>query len=869
MAADYGDKIGTYRNVDAYSNGADAGTDNGNWQSVEYIKRFYRNAINIKTSSWPDNTSLYYENASDIGLVSYPNGGPMKPHSGDILIFGGERGHAAIVMEVGDNWVKIIEQNWDKDTAYANLTITENYIPQRENYPVQGWLRKSGFSGGPDDFGYKFEDSNVKGGLAYNWIDITSTGTKTLSDSDDYHADNIPLGFSFNFYGTDYNNVSITNNGIALANGSTDQWTNQPIGSSDPHNFIAPFWDDLVTLGDADAIYYQTIDEAPNRKLVIEWHENHHYRYDSPSGITFEAILFEGSNDILFQYKDVDFGTDNQINNGGEATVGIEGPNGKGLQYSFNEPILESEMAILFKFPDVNLCLSGKAPSTIERGNSMTYTLYYNNSGDTAAQNVVLEGILSNDVVFESASDDGIYDSATGTVRWDIGSLAPGADGSRTLTASVPEDLLVGTVLRNIANISTSNFETRYDDNEINVKTKVTGNFPPGVGVKPNPINWKTPTTFSYQSCDSATGVDIRIHTTDGNPDIVDSMAGGPPEWTYTTTLYPRHGSVIITYTIYGCETDPITFGLYIDPAGYIYDLETGERIVGASVWLQRPDGAEGWENVPTGEPIAVAQPDVNPQATDEDGMYMWDVLGGTYRVHVEAPGYEPADRVVVSVPPPVFDLNVGMVRIDALPAADAGGPYEGNTVAPLILDGSGSYDPDEARGDFIVSYEWDLDGDSIYGDATGEVINHTFSMPYSGEVGLRVTNNNGQSGTDRTTISIACMDLDANFDADENSDADADSGVYVVHRKTKDAEPCPANTTSGPTSNPGVIIADSVETVEPVETVELKANDTQLMKANGEWQSDTAVSSSFGGYFRDRFQIIYDLILYYIGEYL
>jgi hypothetical protein len=59
------------------------------------------------------------------------------------------------------------------------------------------------------------------------------------------------------------------------------------------------------------------------------------------------------------------------------------------------------------------------------------------------------------------------------------------------------------------------------------------------------------------------------------------------------------------------------------------------------------------------------------------------------------------------------------------------------------------------------------------------------------------------------------------------------------------------------------------VETVEPVETVELKANDTQLMKTNDEWQSDTAVSSSFGGYFRDRFQIIYDLILYYIGEYL
>ena len=52
------------------------------------------------------------------------------------------------------------------------------------------------------------------------------------------------------------------------------------------------------------------------------------------------------------------------------------------------------------------------------------------------------------------------------------------------------------------------------------------------------------------------------------------------------------------------CNPDPVTvkFSFYIDPAGYIYDVATGERIAGANVWLQRPDGHGGWGNVPTGQ---------------------------------------------------------------------------------------------------------------------------------------------------------------------------------------------------------------------------------------------------------------------------
>ncbi len=52
------------------------------------------------------------------------------------------------------------------------------------------------------------------------------------------------------------------------------------------------------------------------------------------------------------------------------------------------------------------------------------------------------------------------------------------------------------------------------------------------------------------------------------------------------------------------------------------------------------------------------------PVITGADGQYQWDVLNGSYRVHVEASGDYPADSIIVSVPPPVTYLHVGLTRM-------------------------------------------------------------------------------------------------------------------------------------------------------------------------------------------------------------
>jgi len=549
----------------------------------------------------------------------------------------------------------------------------------------------NGRSGGPDAFGYVFTDSFAPGGPTYNWIEISETGTEILPDSDDEWVANISIGFFFNYYGTDYSQVAIGNNGLLFSGVGTWQYINDPITESPSiHGFIAPYWDDIVTWGSAGAIYYQTIGDAPNRKFVVEWCNNQHYHH-SDRGITFEVILFEGTNDILFQYKDVTFGTvygavggDNPpYDFGGSATVGIEDPTGTiGLQYSFNEPVIMPGLAILFKFPafaGTNMHISMNAPASMDRGGTMTYTIFYNNFGNQEASHVMLQATLSSYVNFISASDGGEYDPVTRTVTWNIGTVPafPSGRGSRTITVTIPSDVPIGTIIQTTASVSTSTLETRYDDNTASAQTIVTGtSLPPNVNVGPivgtvggvPSVYWRTPITFTYYE-PTAVGVDIIIHLDDGGPDITGSMTGGPPTWTFTVTFYPRTGHATVTYIVhYPTGDSQINFNIYVDPAGYVYDVTTGQRIAGATVWLQRPDGQGGWENVPTGQIPPIMQPDINPQITGPDGQFQWDVLEGTYRVHVEAPGYYPADSVVVVVPPPVTDLHIGLTPIPPPP---------------------------------------------------------------------------------------------------------------------------------------------------------------------------------------------------------
>lgn len=624
-------------------------------------------------------------------------------------------------------------------------------------------MAATGHSGGPDYYDYTFNDSNIVNGPNYKWDNISSLGTQILPNSNGY-SNNIPIGFDFNFYGSNHSSVSIGYDGIIYFNTSNNMnlWPNQLIGSSSIHNFISPCWGYLGTISDGtDAVYYQTKGTAPNRKFIVQWDnvypldlsslKNSSIPYDK-KGITFEAILFEGTNDILFQYKNVTFSPDDPMNNvgaldnGGETTVGIEGPTGQGLQYSFNEKVLSPNEAILFKYPQytgTNLHLSELAPVSKENGSSMTYTFCYHNSGYAPFQNVTIVDHLSDNVSFNSLSNDGNYDPTNKTVTWVIGTVDPEECGCRTLNVSILPEIPEGTVILNDA-VITSNL----DYEEAHVQTVVIPSIlPQYVGVEPTIdepgitlVSNTDPITFSYQGCDSATGVDINI-TFENGDNISSPMnnTGQTNKWNYTTVL-PYPGNTTVTYKVYGCTQSTVSFNIYVDPSGCIYDNITGKPIANASVWLERwetfSDISGEWKIVPTGEIPPIAQPDKNPYITAEDGIYQWDVIPGLYRVHVEAYGYEPKNSDDVTIPPAVYNLNIGLVPKIAPPVASFICNITSG-VKPLTVSFR-----DTSTGK-PTSWKWNF-GDGT--NSTEENPIHTYNKARQYNVTLIVNNSEGRS---------------------------------------------------------------------------------------------------------------------------
>jgi predicted GH43/DUF377 family glycosyl hydrolase len=112
--------------------------------------------------------------------------------------------------------------------------------------------------------------------------------------------------------------------------------------------------------------------------------------------------------------------------------------------------------------------------------------------------------------------------------------------------------------------------------------------------------------------------------------------------------------------------------------------------------------------------------------------------------------------------------VTVTINDVNDPPVAVAGGPYtninEGDSVT---LDASASSDPD----DNIVLYEWDLDNDGEYDDATGVTTDVVFDDNGTFTVGLRVTDEFGESDTDTAQVTVVNVAPTVHAGADQTVD--------------------------------------------------------------------------------------------------
>lgn len=178
--------------------------------------------------------------------------------------------------------------------------------------------------------------------IAGNFVDISATGNKVApTPGDEGVITGIPFGFDFEFFGTAFNNISITANGYLTFFSSLVSAGNKPFPSPQaPNGLIAPFWDDLNPEQNPDsAVYYEIQGAAPDRRFIVQW-DSIPLNADPASRLTFEAILFEGSGEIQFHYLSMINGngsTGSGLVSGRSATIGIESPDGsRAKEIAFN-----------------------------------------------------------------------------------------------------------------------------------------------------------------------------------------------------------------------------------------------------------------------------------------------------------------------------------------------------------------------------------------------------------------------------------------------------------------------------------------------------------------------------------------------------
>jgi len=170
-------------------------------------------------------------------------------------------------------------------------------------------------------------------------------------------SDGLPIGFTFTYFGQTRTGFYVSENGLLFFGAcSTDGHnTTLPYGVA-PNNFVAPFWDDLAFAGASSQVLYTTIGVAPRRKLIVQW-TNMSFKSGAPMG-TFQVILYEGSNAIRTQYRQLL----SSLALGQLATVGIENEDGtRGVQYAYNAPALRQGQAIRYAPNSDSYDLNGAA----------------------------------------------------------------------------------------------------------------------------------------------------------------------------------------------------------------------------------------------------------------------------------------------------------------------------------------------------------------------------------------------------------------------------------------------------------------------------------------------------------------------------
>jgi hypothetical protein len=132
----------------------------------------------------------------------------------------------------------------------------------------------------------------------------TTLATGTGASMDDAIYTNVPIGFTFNFNGTDYTTVGVSTNGF-LWFGSTNPATNlyTPISSATAMaGVVSAFGANLVGRASTATLKYNTTGTCPSRIFMVQWFN---IKVSGKSSqMDLQLTLTEGSNQVELHFYD-------------------------------------------------------------------------------------------------------------------------------------------------------------------------------------------------------------------------------------------------------------------------------------------------------------------------------------------------------------------------------------------------------------------------------------------------------------------------------------------------------------------------------------------------------------------------------------
>ena len=161
--------------------------------------------------------------------------------------------------------------------------------------------------------------------------------------SDDGMATNINIGFDFEFYGNIFDTINISNNGFITFTGLNSRCCQgMPLPAMGMDNSIMALWTDLISINNMNP-YYKSYGEMGSREFTVGWYNTLEY-YNPEWTNTFEITLYEGSNNILFNYENLNVYQHT-------LTAGIQGTDGQSEQiYTGNSTQSLANSAYLFEY---------------------------------------------------------------------------------------------------------------------------------------------------------------------------------------------------------------------------------------------------------------------------------------------------------------------------------------------------------------------------------------------------------------------------------------------------------------------------------------------------------------------------------------